>query len=650
MQAGGSDTYYTNESTGQPSRQASACTPRDTLIDTLAAMVRVFTRSRARGWLRRLPAFAALLPLGSVCIQPSTPWVVRLAAAGLAILSWCQPSSGVLTAIALVPFGELLGWLAGTGPLGEVIVLSAIAPAWWRLADSPAWEDARVQRILWPAIILASVVVAALLVGVSVAQLRTDYPLEFLRHDALRLLAGDPHLAERTGMSWTARLILEGVALMLVVAVTARSSEREPDRVARMILAGGSGVAMLSVYRLIETSLRTGDLLSGMLERWSRLRVAIAIPDVNAAGSYFALLLPLAAALAPASPGVILPAAGLLAIGLWLTASRAALVAVPAAVVAWLLLHGRPRARQFAAAGLIVLVMIGAAAVYPRDNPDRAAGSAVRVRLELARVALRMFETAPVFGVGLGTFYERSAEFIPTDLRPTYPRENAHNQFLQVLAELGLAGLGAFLWLVAASLGPAPAADRALHVGLWVGLVAFLITALGGHPLLTREVALTFFPGLGLAAALREAPHGPPTWPRRVAMACAVVVLLSVMPRAVAARRAEDLEHLGYGVGPWQRSADGTSYRLATGQARVFLPGRAGQAVLTVASVGAAQAQLSLAVNGVEVASLPVGPEWKRVPLLLPGDAGLPYMTIDLLARSGGRACAVRIGKVSWSE
>ncbi len=72
----------------------------------------------------------------------------------------------------------------------------------------------------------------------------------------------------------------------------------------------------------------------------------------------------------------------------------------------------------------------------------------VRARLMMAETSLRLFSTAPVFGIGIHQFYAAS----PGALDPEFPalsgysRENAHNNFLQVLAEQGVVGLAALLW------------------------------------------------------------------------------------------------------------------------------------------------------------------------------------------------------------
>jgi O-antigen ligase len=67
-------------------------------------------------------------------------------------------------------------------------------------------------------------------------------------------------------------------------------------------------------------------------------------------------------------------------------------------------------------------------------------------RLELHLAATRMWSAFPIFGLGQGTFFRLSslAEFSQSPLMVSSGGENAHNYFLQTLAELGVLGFSLF--------------------------------------------------------------------------------------------------------------------------------------------------------------------------------------------------------------
>jgi O-antigen ligase len=98
----------------------------------------------------------------------------------------------------------------------------------------------------------------------------------------------------------------------------------------------------------------------------------------------------------------------------------------------------------------VTLMLVAFAAVQVSKSPQRPLSVAASIRVELARTGLRMFAANPLFGVGVGRYYAVSGEFSSPQLLRTYLRENAHNNFLQILAELGIVGFGAFAWLLLA--------------------------------------------------------------------------------------------------------------------------------------------------------------------------------------------------------
>jgi O-antigen ligase len=218
----------------------------------------------------------------------------------------------------------------------------------------------------------------------------------------------------------------------------------------------------------------------------------------------FEMLTPIAAAYyiarARKSPLALLWAAGLLfaVASLLLTGSRGGFLALLAEVailltVIYLRTGERRRSAIFIGAAALLLVTVGFLEfVTPDRLPSRLAtlarfneASVNGKRPTVARDTLRIFAAHPIIGSGLGTFeavYPQYQSFVSED---TWPE--AHNDYVQILAESGL--LGGILVLVALGLfvyqafwikGRSQLADVAewLQVGAAVGCCGLLVHSL----------------------------------------------------------------------------------------------------------------------------------------------------------------------------
>jgi Flp pilus assembly protein TadD/O-antigen ligase len=152
--------------------------------------------------------------------------------------------------------------------------------------------------------------------------------------------------------------------------------------------------------------------------------------------------------------------------------SRAAWVALVVAGLAVVAAGSRGRRRARTALILSAVLAAGLAAGWAagladdvatamREAPDADASASVvslRVRIAVARNTLAMVRDAPWLGVGLGNHplhypeYARSAAVDPMAER-RLDLDHAHNDYLQLAAELGLAGMGLALWLAWRLLG-----------------------------------------------------------------------------------------------------------------------------------------------------------------------------------------------------
>ncbi len=490
-------------------------------------------------------AVLAALPLWSF-FGVETVLAARALVVAMAALAAASPASGLLVCAGLLPLtGPLSAFLGSQAPfsIGEPLVLAFLAGWLVRTAVAPGAPAGVARRqILGPAVALAAVVTAS-----AVVQFHAIQPDIVRPGPAAATAFGftvSDYFRSRSvfGAIPAAACFLEGLGLFAAAVVTAGRVRGFGTRLLTLVSMGAAGVGVFSLVRLATVSLRQADVWAALAQHIETIRISAAFPDPNAAGSYLAMGLLVAVGVGAGTqiepPGagrgvggrrldlLWLAAIPVIASGLWLTGSRAALVAVVAASV--LLAPVVRRAPRWLVRGAALAAVLALAAMLPfaaeRLNPPKVTGRALprafSIRVEMARTAGRMFASHPVFGVGVGAFFERSAEYVAPAFREIAPRENAHNNFLQVLAELGILGfvpfvwaLGAVAWSVVRSwrAGRLPAAA----VGGAAGLAAFVMTWLTGHPLLIFEVATAFWLVLGAVGALASGDVAEPAIERR---------------------------------------------------------------------------------------------------------------------------------------
>ncbi len=539
---------------------------------------------------------------GAVCIGipvvglllSDAPVAGRAVVAGVLAVALVHPETALLVLAGLVPLGSVIGSLTGMPySLCEPLVLAFIAG--WLARHAARDVEPRAngwRRVFVPALFLGAAVAASSAVWLAAGQpfLASS---QFLRETASFLWSD--FFADRSRFSpLTDGLVyLEGLGLFAAVIVLCEGRPSLPRAVARMAAAGALGVAALSLNRVATVALRSGDTWRTAWHQVAAIRVSAAFPDYNAAGSYFALFLFLALALAVGAGGVRwrwIFGAMLLVAALWLTGSRAALFAVPICAVATLVMtDGRRPLKPIRLALVIGAVVVAAAAgavsLSGRDTMRWTMQQALGSRLELGRAGLAMAKDHPVVGVGVGRFKAVSGGYLNPDFRRLTAGENAHNNFLQILAELGLVGFVPFIWLLvvvgsqvrsAVSSGTADA----LTIGTAGGIAAFLVTCFFGHPLLINEVAHVFWLVLATCfvlanTSLRNTPQGRSATRRRgwlVPLALAVVAA-TVPVRSQWASAVADLSEATTGLSSTQTDGAGTSFRwLTDASAQFFVP------------------------------------------------------------------------------
>ncbi|MDP8213936.1 MAG: O-antigen ligase family protein [Candidatus Euphemobacter frigidus] len=130
----------------------------------------------------------------------------------------------------------------------------------------------------------------------------------------------------------------------------------------------------------------------------------------------------------------------------------------------------------------------------------------------------RMIGRRPILGYGPGhqvfmAAYETWFKEVETGEKPVH----AHNMYLSLAAATGIAGLGAFLWLLAASFcalrtGRRTADNpfsRSFFRGMTAGLAGFLIGGLADNPFFSFRLVLVFWFLLALVVARSSSQSSP---------------------------------------------------------------------------------------------------------------------------------------------
>ena len=252
-----------------------------------------------------------------------------IAALTLTILAALRPFEGLRVTAALVPLGGATATLLHfPTPLSESIVVALIAGALLRAAIRPLRVPG---RILGLPLLLAVTVCGSYVVQLAVRRAAVG-PDQFSQ-ELMHLLSGG-YLASTvvSAQLKAAAVFLEGLALFCISAVIVQNDRTRLSRFVWVMVVGATGAAALNVLRLASAALAAGEPWTAVVRLAGTLRINVQYADVNAAGSYFAMLVCLAAGLALHSPRWLRPAwaacCALLAAALWLTSSRAAVLAL----------------------------------------------------------------------------------------------------------------------------------------------------------------------------------------------------------------------------------------------------------------------------------------------------------------------------------
>ena len=517
---------------------------------------------------------AAGLLLSMAAARPGTAIVAVIW--GVGVLAAVRPFDGLLVVAGVGPVITALAIALGSDHMGvrfpEALALSFIAGAAARRAASGQAFAVRLSIAIPALILVAAAIVSA---GISASVLGIEQPAA-PAWAGMPIFVATEFLTQYNGAIAGVQFA-EGLVLFLLAAdLCSRRLDRR-EQVLAMMIAGVAGAACLNVARLVTAALAREDSLRAFASFLITVRVNVLFKDWNAAGSIFAMTLLIAVAFLGRRRWWYLFPAAIIATALWITGSRAAMAAVlvAAAGAGLFALRRRESQRRMVIASALLLIA-GTAALawhfYPRMRNDPAAFS-VKTRLELWRAGVSMMSTQPIFGIGIGGFYAQSHRYAPEMLNSIWrPHENAHNYFIQVLAELGIPGLLLFVTLIGLSLREAWRAGNAWWT---TGVIAFLLSCVVGHPLIVPEASYPFWIALSVAASATNAapldrrPNRPAGLPVLVA---AVILAASVPMRLRDAARHANTENTSLGLSAWQTGSGGIRYRWAAPHAMFYVP------------------------------------------------------------------------------
>lgn len=251
-------------------------------------------------------------------------------------------------------------------------------------------------------------------------------------------------------------------------------------------------------------------------------RATAAFPNANVLGVYLSPIAPIIFGIAlyqlkSKARVLLLLAAALVVIGIGLTFSRPAALALYLSVFIIALIKKDK---------LVITVLLAILIIIPFIAPNNIKKWAKEVkynpiimmcnydRISIYRNTLNMIKHNPVLGVGLNTFSKNYLQYKlhEDDNAKTGDTIYAHNNFLHMAGEIGLIGLGVFIWLLIClfSFGSylyKKLTDKYLKIlclCLIAGLAAFMINGLTETNLYYSRVSILFWYLAGFLLALKK--------------------------------------------------------------------------------------------------------------------------------------------------
>lgn len=371
--------------------------------------------------------------------------IIAAAAATIGVLAGLEPKLAIAAALA-VAFGLLIvADLALGVAIFTLLTYFELLPS----ASGPALSFTKVAGLVLAVSWLARIATSSERIRVDFIR---DHPgvgvalLAFLAWAGMSLFWAE---SQRGAAEAFYRFALNAVLFLIVY--TAIRTPRDAIRVIVAFVVGATVAVAYGYATGVEpTPYGEAARLSGETQNANELASTLVAALVLAFGLALTLKRSPVLRIAVFACGVIAMA------GVFLTVSRAGMIALGVALLAAIVFAGRWRGRVALLAALVgVATVFYFAVLAPPEARERIVVTEGGTgRVDIWKVGWRMFEAEPVHGVGAGNFQVSSIHFL---LQPgALERDDfivdtpkvAHNVYLGLLAELGVVGLALFLILV----------------------------------------------------------------------------------------------------------------------------------------------------------------------------------------------------------
>lgn len=184
-----------------------------------------------------------------------------------------------------------------------------------------------------------------------------------------------------------------------------------------------------------------------------------------------------------------------------LSGARTAMLALLVSMAAFWIMHQKKKA-----IGILVIIALSLSLIVMADDvlrnrfvdavtlsvqPDNQASSSLSVRLATWKSALSIIEDNWLLGVGTGDYQVAlNKAYLEDDLREAYENEyNVHNQYLETMVALGIAGLICFMLSFALSVTIAGKTQSSLFLSFMI----LVLTCLTTESMLERHKGIMLF-------------------------------------------------------------------------------------------------------------------------------------------------------------